>query len=517
MNRFFIPELGREEGVCFSGNVSGPWREGRWQTCCLSARFSAEAKHSEQQALAQRGCAMRKSSKKLIAVFILLGWGACAPQVSWAQVGGSLNSSAGIVVDPEGVLQLRTYEDPNGALMRARISAATAALPQDIRRRSPLRKVSLNRLESALAEAIDKNTQPDAAMRYLAGLTRLEYVFYYPATQDIVIAGPAEGWVSDASGRVVGMKTGQPCLELQDLIVALRAFAPGTLDDTVITVSIDPTQEGLQKMQQFLANLRGIRPDDANRIAAGLQNSLGLQEVAFGGVAANTHFAQVLVEADYRMKLIGIGLEKPPVRLATYIDKANPAAVSRNAMRRWYFVPDYERVMVSDDDLAMEMVGEGVKLVGEDEVVQSDGSRAGVQQVDRASRAFTHSFTRAYRKMAQKSPIWAQLRNLIDLSVAAAFIRDQNFYEMADWSMPVFLDEGAYPVQTYNTPVQVETAVNVRWKGNTLMTPVGGGVRIEATEALTGTNLKSDEKGSVKEAHAAVQPEKIDHNRWWWD
>ena len=152
-----------------------------------------------------------------------------------------------------------------------------------------------------------------------------------------------------------------------------------------------------------------------------------------------------------------------------------------------------------------------------DEVVETDGSRQGVAQADRASRVFTQSFTRMYRRMAQKSPIWAQLRNLIDLSVAAAFIRDQGFYEMADWTMPIFSDEGAYPVQTYHTPVRVETAVNVRWKGNTLMTPVGGGVRIEATEALRGVNLKSDEKGSVKQAHAAVQPGEVDHDRWWWD
>ena len=460
---------------------------------------------------------MRKNSKAFSTVLLFV-WAAIFPQIGWGQgTPGDVSGVAGILVDPEGVLQLRTYEDPDGSLMRSRITAAKAALPQDIRQRSRLRKVSLNRLEQALSNAIENNQQADDAMRYLAGMTRLEYVFYYPETQDIVIAGPAEGWVTDASGRVVGMQSGQPCLELQDLIVALRTFSPGSLNDTVITVSIDPTQEGLQRMQQFLSNLRGVRPNDATRIAAGLQNSLGLQEVAFSGVAANTHFAQVLVEADYRMKLIGIGLEKPPVRLATYIDKANPAAVSRNAMRRWYFVPDYERVMVSDDDLAMEMVGDGVKLIGEDEVVNADGSRAGVQQVDRASRVFTHSFTRAYHKMAQKSPIWAQLRNLIDLSVAAAFIRDQNFYEMANWSMPIFSDEGAYPVQTYNTPVRVETAVNVRWKGNTLMTPVGGGVRIEATEALTGSNIKSDEKGSVKDAHAAVRPGKIDHSRWWWD
>ena len=194
---------------------------------------------------------MRKISKNFLPVLLIVTWAVWFPQIGWGQGGGGdISGVAGILVDPEGVLQLRTYEDPNGALMRSRISAAKAALPQDIRQRSPMRKVSLNRLERALSDAIENNRQPDDAMRYLAGLTRLEYVFYYPQTQDIVIAGPAEGWVNDASGRVVGMNSGQPCLELQDLIVALRTFAPGSLDDTVITVSIDPTQEGLHKMSK---------------------------------------------------------------------------------------------------------------------------------------------------------------------------------------------------------------------------------------------------------------------------
>jgi hypothetical protein len=458
---------------------------------------------------------MRNGRTATLVIFsAVLGWGWLLPGVAFSQGSDPLS---GVLVDGHGVLKLRKYEDPGGRLMRERVAAARAALPQDIRRKSPLRKVSINRLETALAEAIEGDRQPTAAMRYLAGMTRLEYVFYYPETKDIVIAGPAEGWVTDASGRVVGLESGQPCLELQDLIVALRAHAPGSVEDPVITVSISPTREGLQKMQQFLTKLRGIRPSDAGNIAAGLQTSLGLQDVVFSGVPSNTHFAQVLVEADYRMKLIGIGLEKPPVRMTTYIDKANPASVARNALRRWYFVPDYERVMVSDDDLAMEMVGEGVKLIGEDEIVAADGSRQGVGQADRANRLFTQSFTRMYAKMAAKSAIWAQLRNLIDLSVAAAFIREQSFHEMAEWTMPVFNDEGSYAVQTYNIPVRVETAVNVRWKGNTLMTPVGGGVRIEATEALTGNNLRSDEKGDVKQAYESIDPGVIDHDRWWWD
>ena len=42
-------------------------------------------------------------------------------------------------------------------------------------------------------------------MRYLAGLQRVRYVFYYPDSKDIVLAGPAEGWVPDLAGRIVGI------------------------------------------------------------------------------------------------------------------------------------------------------------------------------------------------------------------------------------------------------------------------------------------------------------------------
>ena len=43
-------------------------------------------------------------------------------------------------------------------------------------------------------------------MRYLAGMTQLRNVFFYPDTGDIVIAGPAEGYMPDFSGRPVAGK-----------------------------------------------------------------------------------------------------------------------------------------------------------------------------------------------------------------------------------------------------------------------------------------------------------------------
>ncbi|NIP84382.1 MAG: DUF1598 domain-containing protein, partial [Planctomycetales bacterium] len=387
--------------------------------------------------------------------------------VAWAQQNG-------VKVDAAGVLRVHSVADPEGRLHRQLVAAARAALDQDLARRSEMRMVSLNRLEAAVGEALQNHGRPTDAMLNLAGLTRVRYVFYYPASKDIVLAGPAEGWATDATGRQVGIHTGRPILELQDLIVALRAYAPDAEPSPVISVSIDPTPEGLRNMQTFLSSLRGVTPRDIPQIATRLRAQLGLQDVVIHGVSPKTHFAQVLVEADYRMKLIGIGLEQTPVRLATYISKASPGAVARNALKRWYFVPDYQCVRVSDEGMAMQLVGDGVKLLGEDQLVAADGSRRAGGRFDRASEVFTRSFTEKYPQLAARSPVYAQMRNLIDLAVAAAFIRQQDFYTQAGWAMSLFADERAYPVETYPSPQQVETAVNVVWKGSVAMTPVGG-------------------------------------------
>lgn len=456
---------------------------------------------------------------------------ACAlllPAVAMGQFGGGgtgggtgdtigAGNTSGVAVDAEGVLRRVAVQDPTGQLAQQRVQEALVQLDPDVARRSKLRKVSLTRLERAMKARIEAGEPIDSVMRNLAGLTQLQYVFCYPETGDIVIAGPAEAWAEAPSGRILGIETGRPVLELQDLVVALRAFsAENSVKSPFIYCSIDPTEEGLSRMQQFLREYRPSVPDE-QFIVNELRTRLGPQVITVGGVPAATHFAQVLVEADYRMKLIGIGLEQPPVRLTSYVDRANPAQIGRNALQRWFFVPDYECVRVSEDAMAMELVGDGVKLVGEDEVVANDGSRRVAGKGNRASQAFVKAFTQVYPKLAERAPVYAQLRNCIDLAIAAAFIRDQDYYSLVEWKPEVFLSEEAFPVETLNPPKQVETAVNSMWKGNTLMTPVGGGVQIRAAEAVSSTNMLDDEKGGVQEARAAIDLSKLGPNQWWWD
>lgn len=422
---------------------------------------------------------------------------------------------AGIDVDATGVLKVRQF-DPR--LANERLKAARAArADQDVMRPSKLRKVSLRRLESAIESAGQNGEKLSDEMLAMAGLTAVKYVFYYPDTQDIVIAGPAEGYFADPTGRFIGTSTGRPNVLLEDWVTAMRAYAPGDRPTGVISVSIDPTPEGLQRMQRFLGSVRGrLKPNDAQRLAAGLKNNLGLQTVTFKGIPDTTHFARVLVEADYRMKLAGIGLERLPVRMMSYVERANPKSVASNAMERWFFQPNYDGVAVSDDSYAMQIKERGVQLVGENERV-AGGQRVKGRRVNKASQAFCRDFSEKYNLIADRVRIYAELRQLIDVAIAAAYIQEQDFYTQAAWEAPVFMDESTVSVETYVAPEQVETAVNAIWRGNTLMTPLGGGVHMRPTTALASSHKTIDSSGETVSVMESSAGSDLADGQWWWD
>ena len=432
--------------------------------------------------------------------------------------GGGGRNAAGVVVDANGVL--RVMVQPDAGMSQVRLQAAVSALPADLRSSAPLRKVALSRLEATLAAALADGRGVPEELEKLAGLTRVEYVFVYPADGDtpgeIVLAGPAEPWFTDAAGRVRGIETGAPTVLLADLATAIRCFAPGQPQDRLVGCSIDPKPEGLAAMQQFLRQTGRVNPKaGVDEIVRGMREALGTQTVSVQGVSPASHFAQVMVEADYRMKLIGIGLEQPPVPLKTWVELASAGAVAANALQRWYFVPDYDCVRIAEDDLAIQLVGQGVKLCGADEVVTPDGSRLSANRADQASKTFTNAFTKLYPKIAARNPVYAQLRTLIDLAVVAAYMQEHDAYGKAGWEAATLRDEQVYEVEKLPPPAEVETAINAIWKGNRLLTPIGGGVTMQPRLAVDPQHLLMDEQGEVRAAHGAARdlPEGV----WYWD
>ena len=453
---------------------------------------------------------------------------ALSAAASWARAQANVNQAAttvqlptfGVAIDAEGVLSVKVFTDPTGELAAGRLAAAKAKLDVDVAAKSDLRKVSLVRLERAVRERVAAGGEPDDVMRHLAGLQRVDFVFIYPERGDIVLAGPAEGWMEDAAGRAVGMTTGRPVVLLEDLVVALRAYPPGGRERPFVGCTIDPDADALVRLAEFQKTIPrsipvALRGEASVRIAQGVRDSLGMAHVRVFGVSEQTHLAQVLIEADYRMKLIAVGIEPPPVKMATFISAIE--GVRDGMLQRWWFTPHYDCVKLSDDRLAMELVGQGVQLQGEDKVIGPDGKLLDSDgKPGKASRTYTTNFTRKYPEIADKSPVYAQMRSVINLLIAAAFLRTDDVYGRVGWEPGIFADETALPVETLANPKQAQCVANSVWKGTRLFTPAGGGVSIQADEALLPENLQPDTGAKLGSLHEQLLHDAPD-DRWWWD
>jgi hypothetical protein len=86
----------------------------------------------------------------------------------------------GIAIDAEGTLDARTFKDFDRKLLRERLAAAKAAKPGELWAAAKLRKVSLVRLEAALAAEIAAGRGPDDVSEGWPGW-RVQYVFCQPA------------------------------------------------------------------------------------------------------------------------------------------------------------------------------------------------------------------------------------------------------------------------------------------------------------------------------------------------
>ena len=130
------------------------------------------------------------------------------------------NGYAGIQVNASGELRMNTVRDNS---LKSIALQARKALGSAANETSEMRCVSLRALEKAI-EA--NNYALTDEMKYLAGLTRIEYVFFDPESKDVIIAGPAENWVVYPElDRVVGIQSGRPVVRLEDLVAALERAA----------------------------------------------------------------------------------------------------------------------------------------------------------------------------------------------------------------------------------------------------------------------------------------------------
>ena len=448
---------------------------------------------------------------------------------TWLDTGQGLGTiqayPAGVFVDASGTLKrIKTAKVKGSAKLRDQAQVDSGN--RHATWKSELRKISLTRLEKAAQTLAAQGKPVDDTMRNLAGIYEIRYLMLFPETNDIVIAGPAGPWKLNEEQRPVNIETGKPVLQLDDMVVCLRNAWE---NNGKFGCSITPRKDNLASTKQFLTStkLKG------NRWAEGIRDTLGQQDIEVFGIDSQTHAARVLVEADYRMKLLGMGLEATIPEVPSYLDRIQlnaDGAVPPMDVVRWWFTLNYDDIVADDDRTTFTFNGTGVKVLSENEFISDQGDRIHTGKSNGPTQGFARDFTNHFDALATKYPVYRQLKNVFDLALVASLIRDQDLAGKTDWHRTFFGPEtqGAenrltYQVRKDRTATQVDSVLNdkilkVRKNSSTIkhhIVGVSGGISYNVHDILS-TGLKADMDGELAKKSKLAKPEATEI-AWWWD
>jgi hypothetical protein len=442
---------------------------------------------------------------------------------SWDEVGGPgtiAEFPTGVYVDAAGVLK-KYRPEVDRSLSSIRATAARASSPsRDPRKTSPLRKVSLTRLERAVQLLYARGKAPDETMQTLAGLQKIQYVLIYPASGDIVLAGPAGDWRPDVEGRIVDAEKGRPVVQLDDLVTVLRnAYS----QEPKFGCAITPSQENLAKAKATIEKWAAspISPSQRGRWLEDIRSSLGRQDVTIHGIDPRSRAARVIVEADYRMKLVGMGLEPGVLGVQSYLDsitlQPGEAPPAMNVLR-WWFTLNYGALSATEPRDAFELKGPGVKVLSENELLTERGERVHTGASDELNSRFARSFTKHFEALAAKYPVYADLRNVFDLALVTALMKSEDLPGQVGWQMTHFGPGGSYEVMLGAAPTHTESVVNHRVIGTkTIVAGISGGVTVDPRQLVKSEQIKTDTYGVLKGEHKESAPANLPAGAWWWD
>jgi hypothetical protein len=375
----------------------------------------------------------------------------------------------GISVDVNGVVDFR-QADARAELDRIRRRGSTNAAEK-----SELKYVSLPKTFADAQAAYEAKRELPAHVRYLGGLTRIDYILVYPDEHDLVIAGPSEA-VDDANPlQPRGKSTGRPIVQFEDLVSALRMTSAER--PRPFGCSIDMPPDSMAKSQEIYRTHK-----DGPRAAyvKALAEAIGPQSIRLFGAPEDSRTAFVCVAADYQLKRYSLNLDPVPVP-----GVGHPIDDSRQGGSAFWFETMYEPLLESPDGNAFQIRGQRLQ-------VKSGQLVFDTRDATPKAQAFAKRLTEKMPQLAQAAPIYADLQNVADLSVLGALIRQEKLAAKTGWDFTWAMDDGKCPLQ--KIPVPRKTATLTNFASGSV---VAGGVSLNTTAVVAKDQRQPDESGAL--------------------
>ena len=184
---------------------------------------------------------------------------------------------------------------------------------------------------------------------------------------------------------------------------------------------------------------------------------------------------------------------------------------------RWWFALNYDAIRTSPADDAFELVGQGVRVLSENEMLAEQGQRVHTGQSDPLNRQFAESFTAHFARAGDE---------VSGVRRAAEYLRSGDgrgadskrrpggagrLEADATWpSAKLRLPQGA-------VPRQVETVINHRVINRRhIVAGVSGGVMVAPGDVLANSHGGSQQRRQLAKQRREA-PAELGAEVWWWD
>jgi hypothetical protein len=289
-----------------------------------------------------------------------------------------------------------------------------------------MRAVSLRVLQSKLALSVPKCETPDE-LSFLCGLTVISGYVIDNDSNDVILFGRVDPQ--------------RPQLHVEDLAVALRSAWFKYPEEQGHSIyypdpgcSIDPDPAVIQELRNAAKIiLQGEVEESALKNWGDVCGQP--QAVRTMGIPARTHFAKVMVDADYYMKRLvdgseslGLGgltslLDMTMAQAKEEILQSGKTSIPIESMNRFWFYPGQNQY--AEDSGIVEIQKCPVILLTELEFLAKD-KISGTGKVNPLARSFAESFSTSYGQIAEKKPLYYELEGLFRTVALAKIAKFKN-------------------------------------------------------------------------------------------
>jgi hypothetical protein len=172
---------------------------------------------------------------------------------------------------------------------------------------------------------------------------------------------------------------------------------------------------------------------------------------------------------------------------------------------------NYEPLIRDEKGLTWQLRGQGVKAMSETDLFVDGEVKRGAGRGDRAVAQWAANMTKHYDALSDKVPVFAELRNCMDLAVVSALLLKEDLPARAGLSLDYLLDERAIMHDRFATPKQVATQAIALRKGRGWLISASGGVEIQPWEPASQS--KVSDVGRVRQQAIATE----DKKGWRWN